>query len=230
MENFDWIDSDFEKQNIPAIYEIIFPIVEKNDNGDIISYGTGLLIRENILISAGHVYANENNAYFAILDDGSELKITIIFYEYKPIKEQDGVICRDIAFFKIYHQVDHSFTLSSVFQGKESLIVTGFKNLPQDRIIFDYKKKGVFYIHDYELKLEYTVDYQKRKSILVSDLRYLSNNVSCINLLEGIKYNGLSGGPIHDDSFIYGIFVADFFIKSEYITNLLNDHPKLQNI
>jgi len=222
MKDLDWLDEDLEKTTIPAIYEIIFPIIEKNGYGDIVSFGTGFIITEGILISAGHVIGNDKNSYFAILDDGKELELTLLFRDYKDIEEQDGVICRDIALFKIDYHVDQLFTLSSNFQDKKSLTATGFKRYTQHSITLNYQKKGDFYIHDYKLQLGSCNEYVNLKGILAKeDIRFKSDNVCRLIIPDGIKFNGLSGGPIHDESFIYGLFVGDFFIKSEYIIEYL---------
>ena len=222
MEDLDWLDEDLEKSTIPAIYEIIFPIIEKNRNGDIVSYGTGFLVKEGILITAAHVIGNDKNSYFAILDDGNEIELTLPFRDYKDINEQDGIICRDIALFKIDFHVDQLFTLSSDLNDKKSLTATGFKRYSQNTLTFNYQKKGDFYIHDYELPLGSSNEYVNIKSILAKeDIRFKSDNVCRLIIPDGIKFNGLSGGPIHDESFIYGLFVGDFFIKSEYIIEYL---------
>lgn len=199
-------------------YQWLFPIKGYESSKNIFfDNGTGFFVNNTgYFVTAGHVLKNTELTYKAIINN-LELDFDVIFREYVSVKCQDSQSCNDLAICKINIQkhVDHYFDTNYPinkmvhFSGYSRGIINGIQINPI--------KIGDLYQQHCQ-----GVD-EKSIKPRIEDNRPICNNTRSLKLTEGLRYGGLSGGPVYDGKSVYGMLIGSEYILSEYIIEKL--HP-----
>ncbi len=227
------IDDDlmdlFEEGSKKTIFEIklnewIFPIIGKNcpDTGNP-SSGTGFFVNNHgYFVTAGHVLKNKKQTYKAVIK-GIEFDFKLVFIEYIDKDKQEPPLCKDLAIGKI--DIENEKIISCFFDTNnadgKTLNYSGYKQEPP-RIIL---KRELVYFYNYQATDEKLEEGRRLNNFngadIIVDKRPICENTRSLKLIEGIHYNGLSGGPVYFEKSIFGMFIGNEYIKSTYIIEKL---------
>jgi len=200
----------------------IFPIIGKRTSeSNYFANGTGFFVNnDGYFVTAGHVLKESELAYFAIIND-QELEFKILFLEYLNVDSQDGIICRDLAVCKLDFQSDYHNLLNEKDTNNSFLKITGYKREQQGRLTINPIKQGDYYLHTYQTKIGHSgIDIKLR---FPKDNRYMCRNTNSLIIEDGLRYGGLSGGPVYLGLNICGMLISNEYILSSYILSKLDE-------
>lgn len=197
-------------------YEWLFPIKGyKSSTRTHFENGTGFFVNnDGFFITAGHVLSNNELDYKAILND-EEFDFEVLFREYVCLERQEQPFCKDLAICRVDIQKDVAHYFSTKHPNNQTVQFSGFSRNLIYGGQFDSIKRGDLYLQHGK-----GID---EKSVIprFEDVRPICMNTRSLKLTEGIRFNGLSGGPVYDGKSIYGMFIGIEYILSEYIIGKL---------
>jgi hypothetical protein len=212
----------YENNNNEVYLKWLFPIVAKKSSEQTgFSKGTGFFVNnDGYFVTAGHVLKKSELAYFAIINN-QEIEFKILYLEYLNIESQDGIVCRDLAICKLDLQSNYKNYLCEEDSNTSSLDVSGYKSQHQGRLAINPIKQREYYLHTYSAKIELSKVEIKLK--FTKDTRYKCTNTNSLTFDDGLKYNGLSGGPVYLGKKIYGLLISNEYVLSSYIISKLDE-------
>ena len=223
----DDLDIDDEYINVSSEMEDNCLAIYSHEND---SLGTGFIIdSDGTFLSAGHVFKDtsvENYAYYK----NTKYKYDTIFLEYMPIDEysKENEYCRDLFIGRLldfHEKVDNSFHLadSSSLKIKDSLFVIGYSKHSNVIGTSQTIDNTTLYLNKIHTALCSPSDIIQENKYRNMDLRLSMKNIRTIELNNIERFHGLSGGPVFRNKEIFGVFLADLFITSEYIMDILKN-------
>ena len=227
MMTIDDLDIDDEYINISSEIENKCLVIYSHENN---SLGTGFIIDNNgTFLSAGHVFKDASVGHYAYYKN-VKYDYEEIFLEYMSIElySKESKYCRDLFIGKLldfHEKVDNSFHLadSSSLKIEDPLFVMGYSKSNSfsetsqtiDNTTLNLNKiRTVLCLHNDIIQKD------KHRNM---DLRLSMKNIKTIKLNNIERFHGLSGGPVFREKEIFGVFIADLFITSEYIMNVLKN-------
>ena len=192
------------------------------------SQGTGFIINnDGIFLSAGHVFKNTSVEHYAYYGNARyDYKIIDVEYTQNEDYPTEESCCRDLFVGKLldFHgRIDTSFHLteSSSLNIGSPLYAMGYSQ----RICHQRKEQTVDNTTLYLCRIPVILCSPDRiirenKGYEI-DVRLGMKNVRTIWFDNMDRFHGLSGGPVFRDKEIYGVFLGDLFVTSEYIMEKL---------
>lgn len=185
--------------------------------------GSGFIINDKgVFLSAGHNFKDTSFKYFGVYDS-QQYDIERLFSEYLDPEEynSDDTICKDLFIGKLIHFIPPSDFIPGILSREKvnvsDLTAEGY-NLKYDLWSIEYSYQG---IKSYYKKVYNRLDMPK--GILVTDIRTAMNNVGNFYLKHPAKYAGISGGPVFFKNEVFGVFIGNVYIKSDYILDKLEE-------
>lgn len=223
MASIDDLDFDDEKELNTRILNVCFPICCLSESNTIIDSGTGFIINKNgLFLSAGHVFQKNISNYKAYYNN-NEYAINIIHCEYNKNKGEDLFIGELVGFeeelsFRI------ELTNPNLINNNSELYSAGFNSIKSH-----FAEKGdtgyliecngtPYYGHVLSFKL---VELKDKPIARHQDKRLHLSNMRILSIATTPTYRGLSGGPVFLDNKVFGVFLADVFVTSDYIQGIL---------
>lgn len=223
--NEDLFDEDQNLKNDEIkLEEWIFPIIGRScGETNTVSLGTGFFINnEGYFVTAGHVLKKIEQIYKAVIDD-NEYDFELIFIEYMIKESQNPPICKDLAICKLKNKIkkEISYVLDSNFSSGKILTLDGFskQNYPGRATIGAQRTNQHFYRWVATAQDIKKQDPGEIKNTDIDKRPYCKNTRSLVVKRE---LNGLSGGPVYDNTSIYGMLISNEYILSEYIIEKLD--------
>lgn len=215
----DWNDEIQPEEFSPSDW--IFPIIGKTKETTIVlETATGFYINnDGYFITAGHVLKNKELDFYAVIEE-VEHSFLIIHEEHLEINDQKD-ICLDLAICKLNLQVkmENKFCIDA--PSVKMVSVSGYKRNPQSRISIQPIKQAGLYFHTYSLEKGLSnIDLKQKYS---KDIRYSCSNTNSLKLSDGVKFDGLSGGPVYLGKHIYGMLIGSEYICADYILSKLEE-------
>lgn len=216
----DFIDASSEEEsNCLAIY-----------SPENTSFGTGFIIDDNgTFLSAGHVFKDasvEHCAYYK----NTKYNYETIFLEYisAEVYSKESQYCRDLFIGKLLdfrQKIDSSFLLtdSSPLKIEDPLFVRGYSKSNSCLETSQTIDNTTLYLNKIHTVLCLQNDIIQKDRHRNMDLRLSMKNIKTIKLNNIERFHGLSGGPVFREKEIFGVFIADLFITSEYIMDVLKN-------
>ena len=216
----DYIDASSEiENNCLAIY-----------SPENTSFGTGFIIDSNgTFLSAGHVFKNASVGHYAYYKN-TKYDYEEIFLEYMSteVYSKESHYCRDLFIGRLldfHEKVDISFHLtdSSSLKIEGPLFVMGYSK--HNNVIGTSQTidNTTLYLNKIHTVLCLPNDIIQKDRYRNMDLRLGMKNIKTIELNNIERFHGLSGGPVFREKEIFGVFLADLFITSEYIMDILEN-------
>lgn len=192
------------------------------------SLGTGFIIgSDGTFLSAGHVFKTVSVGKYAYYKN-TKYNYEGIFLEYLPrdVYSERSQYCRDLFIGKLldfHEEIDASFRLmdSSSLKIKDSLFVMGYSRFNSFSGASQTIDNRTLYLNKIRVVLCAPYDITQKDRHRDMDRRIGMKNVKTIQLDNLERYHGLSGGPVFRNKEIFGVFIADLFITSEYIMDIL---------
>jgi hypothetical protein len=216
VDDDDIMESNTEDDNVS---KYCIAIYNASNNTAI---GSGVLLdSQGMFISAGHNFKNSEvnvKAYFG----GKCYDVKLSYYKYDRDRLLDFAVGFLSKFDTHYYSNDVFPSLGScsdLHPGSEVNAV-GYKSsiLNQAELIESinpakdlrlYKQRKTFDI----------VNPDESQKIIFEELN--GQGMFYMELQQAHAYVGFSGGPIYNDNIIYGIIISDYFLKSDYIKEIL---------
>lgn len=184
--------------------------------------GTGVLISsDGLFISAGHNFKNDDikvEAYYA----GRNYDVDVLYKEYDRTKLLDFAVGKLQAFNSQYcleTTMPILYDCSDLNVGSQ-IKIAGYKStvVQNSDIIEEINPiEGVVVLKQ-----------RKEFSIISPDCsqRFISEildgrGIFYMKCGDADAYKGFSGGPVYFDNKIYGIVISHYFLKSDYIRDML---------
>ncbi len=191
--------------------------------------GTGFLIdHDGVFVTAAHTFKSkylenitlnesEVSDFFAVYKS-LPYSINNMLCEYtgKDSYNDEDMICKDLFIGKLkdfYPPEDFNpGTLSNEDICINELLLEGYNpSIDYDNYVrIEFQAISSFY-HQLSVSVELPIEEKKH------DRRFNMNNSESFYLEQPQKYAGLSGGPVYKDKIIYGMFLGNVYIKSQYI-------------
>lgn len=226
MISIDDLDFEDEEQLDTTILSICFPIYHlpiPDDENDLFDCGTGFVINsDGTFLSAGHIFKKGVGNYKAYYKE-SEYKIEVIYHEYDQDNGKDLFIGKLVGFKEIL-PFYVELAKPDLIQNENQLNFAGFNTkmvIAGEKETSGYLIKHdnySFYGHVISAKLIETKDIPYYR--LLADKRLKHNHMKVLSITS-TTYAGLSGGPVFMDNKVFGVFLSDVFVTSDYIKELL---------
>lgn len=218
FDDVEELDKDILKNCFPVYH---LPV----DSNDLFDSGTGFLINnDGIFLSAGHVFFKETDTYKAYYDN-NEYKVECIYKEYDDESGKDLFIGKLIDLKK---ELSHHVILanSDLIEIGDEFFFAGFNT--QMSVLGEMTSTGIqiqhsghtFYGHVLAAKL--VSSQNKERYRIIADKRLTLSSMKVLSNVPHLTYRGISGGPVFYKNRIYGIFLSDVFVTSNYIKDCLN--------
>lgn len=194
------------------------------------SFGTGFIIDDNgTFLFAGHVFKDASVEHCAYYKD-VKYDYEEIFLEYMSTEEysKESKYCRDLFIGRLidfHEKVDSSFQLadSSPLKIEDPLFVWGYSKSNSFSGTSQTIDNTTLYLNKICAVLCSPNEIIQKDKYRNMDPRLSMKNIKTIELNNIDRFHGLSGGPVFREKEIFGVFIADLFITSEYIMNVLKN-------
>lgn len=222
--SIDDLDFDDEEEIDNDILEICFPIYHLPvDCDDLFDSGTGFLINNNgIFLSAGHNFSKEIGTYIAYYGD-NKYKIKCIYKEHDDSGKD--LFIGELIDFNGRLPFHVTLANSDSIENGTDLNFAGFNTqmiVPRETMTTGIKiqdSEYTFYGHVLTAKLVFPE--KKERYRIIGDKRLTLPFMKVLSNTTSPLYRGISGGPVFFEKRIYGVFLSDVFVTSNYIRDCL---------
>ena len=141
---------------------------------------------------------------------------------------KENEYCRDLFIGRLldfHEKVDNSFHLadSSSLKIKDPLFAMGYSRHSNVIGTSQTIDNTTLYLNKIHTALCSPCDIIQEYKYRNMDLRLGMKNIKTIELNDIERFHGLSGGPVFREKEIFGVFLANLFITSEYVMDILKN-------